>query len=118
MAGGAVPDLIAAAERGDQADLVNISSDAVHRGFPNFAVYCATKAAVTHLAHTLRTELGPRQVSVTHIEPGLVETELTAHLTHPESYETPDRHHPQHARTCSGGHRGGSSPSRRANQAM
>ncbi|WP_431999736.1 SDR family oxidoreductase [Streptomyces sioyaensis] len=82
-----VPDLIAAAERGDQADLVNISSDAAHRGFPNFAVYCATKAAVTHLSHTLRTELGPRQVRVTNIEPGLVKTELTEHITHPESYE-------------------------------
>ncbi|GLW15713.1 oxidoreductase [Streptomyces sp. NBRC 13847] len=82
-----VPDLIAAAERGDQADLVNISSDAAHRGFPNFAVYCATKAAVTHLSHTLRTELGPRQVRVTNIEPGLVTTELTDHITHAESYE-------------------------------
>jgi NADP-dependent 3-hydroxy acid dehydrogenase YdfG len=74
------PDLLAAAADGGTADLVDISSVAAHGIFPNYAVYCATKAAVTHLSANLRGELGPKDVRVTNIEPGLVESELIDHL--------------------------------------
>ncbi|GAB2872969.1 SDR family NAD(P)-dependent oxidoreductase [Streptomyces deserti] len=74
-------DLVAAAERGRTADLVNISSVGAHvTSFPNYAVYAATKAALTHLSACLRTEFGPRDVRVTNIEPGLTDTELRTHL--------------------------------------
>jgi NADP-dependent 3-hydroxy acid dehydrogenase YdfG len=69
-------DLIAAAEAGRPADLVHIGSIGGHLTFPNYAVYCATKAAVAHLTRNLRTELGPRGVRVKNVEPGLVATEL------------------------------------------
>ena len=73
-------DLVRAAGEGRTADLVNISSVGAHITFPNYAVYGATKAAVTYLSQSLRTEFGPRDVRVTNIEPGLTETELAQHI--------------------------------------
>jgi len=67
-----------AGQRG--ADLVNVSSIAAKNIFANFAVYCATKAFVSHLSIQLRTELGPKGVRVSAIEPGIVATELQSHV--------------------------------------
>ncbi|MFG3114998.1 SDR family oxidoreductase [Streptomyces sp. NPDC048197] len=78
------PDLIAVAESGRTADLVNVSSIGAHIPFPNYAVYGATKAALTYLSQSLRTELGPRDVRVTNIEPGLTDTELGGHIDNAE----------------------------------
>ncbi|MFI6688955.1 SDR family oxidoreductase [Streptomyces sp. NPDC050485] len=75
------PQLVrAAAERG-VADLINTSSIAAQNIFPNFAVYSATKAYVTHLSRHLRAELGAKKVRVAAIEPGIVGTELQSHVT-------------------------------------
>lgn len=74
-----LPDLMNAAEN-EAADLVFISSTAAHLTFPATAVYAATKAALTHLAASLRTELGPHNVRVTNIEPGIADTELASHI--------------------------------------
>lgn len=52
--------------------------------FPNYAVYGATKAAVTYLSTSPRTEFGPRDVRVTNIEPGLTDTELAGHVDNAE----------------------------------
>jgi NADP-dependent 3-hydroxy acid dehydrogenase YdfG len=76
-------DLVEAGADGT-ADLVNISSIGAHLTFPNYAVYTATKAAVTHLSANLRTELGPLGVRVTNVEPGLVASELGDHMDNPE----------------------------------
>ncbi|MFI6325221.1 SDR family oxidoreductase [Nonomuraea sp. NPDC050556] len=73
-------DLVEAAAAGRTADLVNISSIGAHVTFPNYAVYGATKAALTHLSASLRSEYGPRDVRVTNIEPGLTDTELGGHI--------------------------------------
>ncbi|MCE4946290.1 MULTISPECIES: SDR family oxidoreductase [Streptomyces] len=78
------PDLIAAAAAGRTADLVNLSSIGAHIAFPHYAVYGATKAALTYLSQSLRTELGPRDVRVTNIEPGLTDTELGGHIDNAE----------------------------------
>ncbi|MFE7274872.1 SDR family oxidoreductase [Streptomyces sp. NPDC057623] len=77
-------DLVAAAGEGRTADLVDISSVGAHLAFPNYAVYGATKAAVTHLSQCLRTEFGPRDVRVTNVEPGFVESELRLHTANAE----------------------------------
>ncbi|CAL9627587.1 putative oxidoreductase [Actinosynnema sp. ALI-1.44] len=77
-------DLTATAAEGGTADLVNISSIGAHLTFPNFAVYTATKAAVTHLSANLRSELGPLNVRVTNVEPGLTESELASHVDNAE----------------------------------
>jgi len=79
-----VPDLIAVAQDGRTADLVNISSIGAHIAFPDYAVYGATKAALTYLSESLRTELGPRDIRVTNIEPGLTSTELGGHIDNVE----------------------------------
>jgi len=79
--GAFTPQLVkAGAERG-VADLINTSSIAAQNLFPNFAVYSATKAYVTHLSRHLRIELGPKNVGVAAIEPGIVGTELQGHVT-------------------------------------
>ncbi|MGW4693443.1 SDR family oxidoreductase [Kitasatospora cineracea] len=77
------PDLVAAAAAGGTADLVDVSSIGAHVVFPNYAVYGATKAALTQLSAALRSEYGPRDVRVTNIEPGLTETELGSHIDNP-----------------------------------
>lgn len=77
------PDLIAAAGKGRTADLVNISSIGAHVVFPGYAVYGATKAALTHLSASLRADLSPYDVRVTNVEPGLTDTELATHLDSP-----------------------------------
>jgi NADP-dependent 3-hydroxy acid dehydrogenase YdfG len=63
------------------ADLVNISSVGAHQVFPEYAVYGMTKAAVTYLSNAMRSELGPKGVRVTNIEPGLVQSELRDKIT-------------------------------------
>ncbi|WP_129841213.1 SDR family oxidoreductase [Streptomyces sp. RFCAC02] len=82
--GAFTPDLLAAAADGAPADLVTVSSIGAHVPFPQYAVYGATKSALTYLAQSLRTELGPRDVRVTNIEPGLTDTELAGHVDNPE----------------------------------
>ncbi|MEU3494454.1 SDR family oxidoreductase [Kitasatospora cineracea] len=77
------PDLVAAAAAGGTADLVDVSSIAADVVFPNYAVYGATKAALTQLSAALRSEYGPRDVRVTNIEPGLTDTELGNHIDNP-----------------------------------
>jgi NADP-dependent 3-hydroxy acid dehydrogenase YdfG len=76
-------DLVDAGAEGT-ADLVNISSVGAHLTFPNYGVYTATKAAVTHLSANLRTEFGPLGVRVTNVEPGLVSSELGDHMDNPD----------------------------------
>ena len=76
-------DLTAAAADGRTADLVNVSSIGAHVVFPDYAVYGATKAALTQLSTALRAELGPRDVRVSAVEPGLTDTELGGHIDNP-----------------------------------
>lgn len=73
-------DLLAAGARGGPADLVHVGSVGGHALFPDWSVYCATKAAVAHLTRNLRAELGPRGVRVKNIEPGVTGTELGADM--------------------------------------
>ncbi|WP_327092345.1 SDR family oxidoreductase [Nonomuraea sp. NBC_01738] len=76
-----LPDLLAAGAEDRPADLVNTSSIVAQVVFPGFAVYNATKAAVSHLSRTMRAELGPQGVRVTAVEPAMTTTELQGHVT-------------------------------------
>lgn len=76
-----VPQLLKSAEQGVVADLVNTSSIAAQNIYPYFAVYSGTKAYVSHLSRHLRAELGPKNIRVSLIEPGITETELQGHWT-------------------------------------
>ncbi|MHA4869580.1 SDR family oxidoreductase [Duganella sp. PWIR1] len=76
-----VPQLVKRAEQGDTVDLINTSSIAAQNIYPYFAVYSGTKAYVSHLSRHLRAELGPKNIRVSLIEPGITETELQGHWT-------------------------------------
>jgi NAD(P)-dependent dehydrogenase (short-subunit alcohol dehydrogenase family) len=55
-----------------------ISSVAGYRGLPNSLAYGPTKAALINLAQTLYLDLGPLGIGCSVINPGFVETPLTA----------------------------------------
>ena len=56
-------------------NIVNISSLAATAALPTASVYSATKAAVDAVTKSLAKELGPRNIRVNSINPGMVETE-------------------------------------------
>jgi 3-oxoacyl-[acyl-carrier protein] reductase len=55
--------------------VINISSVVSTLAPPNTSVYSATKGAVDAITRSLAKELGPRQIRVNAINPGMVETE-------------------------------------------
>jgi hypothetical protein len=63
-----------------------VSSMAGNQPMPNFAVYSATKAAVTSFAESLHEELRAYGVTVTALCPGAVATDFAAvaEMTHTE----------------------------------
>jgi NADP-dependent 3-hydroxy acid dehydrogenase YdfG len=65
-------------------DLINISSVAGRGARPGNAGYAATKWGMNGWSEALRQELQP-DIRVIVIEPGAVATELTDHITHPET---------------------------------
>lgn len=79
----ALPHLIAGA--GDSprgvADLINTSSVAGRFARPGSAVYNLTKFGVTAFTDALRQEVTERHLRVSAVEPGLVSTELTTHMS-------------------------------------
>ncbi|MGY0218562.1 SDR family oxidoreductase [Endozoicomonadaceae bacterium StTr2] len=61
--------------------IINLSSVAGIKGFPNHMAYCGTKFAVHGLTETLREEVADDSVRVITIAPGAVQTELLGHTT-------------------------------------
>lgn len=64
--------------------IVNISSVVAKLALPGSTVYAATKAAVDSITRTTATELGPRQIRVNAVNPGMVVTEGAAELAEGE----------------------------------
>lgn len=62
---------------GSSGNIVNISSVASTYAAANSSVYSASKAAVDALTKSLGKELGPKNIRVNSINPGMVETEGT-----------------------------------------
>ena len=61
--------------------IINISSVAGRKTFPNHAAYCATKFAVHALTENIREEVAMDDVRLITIAPGAVETEWLSHTT-------------------------------------
>ena len=55
--------------------IINLSSTISLNPIPGTLIYCAIKAAVDSLAKTLAKELGPRNIRVNTIAPGMTESE-------------------------------------------
>ncbi len=63
--------------KANEGTIVGVSSLADGRGFPKSGPYCASKAAVTVLVESLRTELKKHKVKIITVKPGFVKTPLT-----------------------------------------
>lgn len=61
--------------------IINISSIAGRKTFPNHAAYCGTKFAVHAISENVREEVADKNVRVITIAPGAAETELLSHTT-------------------------------------
>lgn len=57
--------------------IVHIASTAGHVVYPGGGVYCATKHAVRAIAKTLQLELMDRDIRVSSVDPGMVETDFS-----------------------------------------
>ena len=57
-------------------NIVNVSSVAGTRAFPNVLAYCVSKAAVDQLTRCAALELAPKKVRVNAVNPGVVVTSL------------------------------------------
>lgn len=68
-----VPGMI---ERGG-GHIINIGSIAGHEAYPKGAVYCGTKHAVDAITKSLRMDLAGKNIKVSTIDPGLVETNFS-----------------------------------------
>ena len=64
-----------------------VASVAGYRGLPQAAAYAPSKAAVISLAEVLRLELAPHNITVSVINPGFVDTPMTAVNTFPMPYK-------------------------------
>jgi 3-oxoacyl-[acyl-carrier protein] reductase len=60
---------------GEGGSIINLSSLVSISGVPNASVYSATKGAVDSVTRSLAKELGPRNIRVNAINPGMVVTE-------------------------------------------
>ncbi len=59
-----------------QGNIVNVSSVAGTRAFPNVLAYCVSKAAVDQLTRCSALELAPKNIRVNAVNPGVVVTKL------------------------------------------
>ena len=64
--------------------IINISSIAGRKTFPNHAAYCGTKFAVHAISENVREEVANNNVRVITIAPGAAETELLSHTSSDE----------------------------------
>lgn len=60
----------------NKGHIINIGSIAGKEAYENGNVYCATKSAVDSLSKSMRVDLLKNNIKVTHIAPGMAETEF------------------------------------------
>jgi 3-oxoacyl-[acyl-carrier protein] reductase len=61
--------------------IVNLSSAVALHGNAGQTVYAASKSAIVGVTKSLAREVGPKGITVNAICPGLLDTEMTSHLT-------------------------------------
>jgi 3-oxoacyl-[acyl-carrier protein] reductase len=80
--------LAAAAMGDDGGRIINITSGITRSPGPGVSVYAATKSAVEMLTKCLSKELGPRQITVNAVAPGLTETDMLRSAMTPAAAES------------------------------
>ena len=86
-----LPQLLRQAAAGLPAHLSLVASVAGYRGLPQALAYGPTKAALINMAEVLFMDLSPRGIGVSLINPGFVDTPLTAqNHFHMPALTTPD----------------------------
>ena len=87
--------------------IINISSIAGRKGSERMPAYCASKAGVISLTQSLASELGPANINVNTICPGLIWTDMWRHLEGiytgaktPEEVERRERFEEMIAESC------------------
>lgn len=73
--------VLPAMERQGEGQIINIGSIGALQAVPTAAVYCGSKFAVRAISDGLRQESG--RIRVACVNPGVVETDLAATITHP-----------------------------------
>jgi 3-oxoacyl-[acyl-carrier protein] reductase len=62
----------------DGGRIVNISSQTSTVAFPNIVAYSMSKRALESLTHLLAKQLGPRNITVNTVRPGVADTDMNA----------------------------------------
>lgn len=75
----------------DGGRVVLFSSGTAFKGPGGAAAYAASKAGIIGFARSLAHELGPREITVNTIAPGLVQTALSASIAHTEQANVASR---------------------------
>jgi 3-oxoacyl-[acyl-carrier protein] reductase len=68
----------------DGGRIVNISSGITRANVANGSVYTGSKAAIEGFTKSWAAELGPRQITVNVVSPGMTQTDLLLEVTPPE----------------------------------
>lgn len=63
-----------AAGRG--GSIINITSTAATRGYPERALYCGTKGALLQMSRAAALDVAPHKITINCISPGMVDTDL------------------------------------------
>jgi NAD(P)-dependent dehydrogenase (short-subunit alcohol dehydrogenase family) len=74
-------------KQGDGGNIINISSIAGKRGFPNMAAYCAANAGIQGFTQALAVELAPHNIRVNAVCPGVVDTSRMDDLGRGQTWE-------------------------------
>lgn len=76
-----IQSVLGTMKKNGSGSIINISSVAGRKTFPNHAAYVGTKFAVSAMTENIREEVSEFGVRVMNISPGAVETELLSHTT-------------------------------------
>jgi 3alpha(or 20beta)-hydroxysteroid dehydrogenase len=89
--------VIASMRAAGGGSIVNISSTAGLHGGRNVTAYCSAKHAVSALTKCGALDLGPDNIRVNSVHPGMIDTPMVAHLPPPVQQPIPRRGTPDEA---------------------
>lgn len=85
MCQAVLPTLI---KQGQGGSILNVSSIAGKRGFPNMTAYCTSNAGIQGFTQALAIELAPHNIRVNAVCPGIIDTSRMDDLGRDETWTT------------------------------